>query len=276
MSDTLHHECGIAMVRLLQPLDYYQNKYGTAAYGINKLYLLMEKQHNRGQDGVGVAGIRLDARQGSKYIMRERSASRQGLSAIFDDIFSELNEKTNTNPEQAADANWLKSNTRFICELYLGHLRYGTFGKYGIENVHPFLRENNWMTRNLVVAGNFNLTNVDELFDQLVELGQHPKEKADTITVLEKIGHFLDEENEEQYRRFKMMGYGNKEISPLIGKHLNVQRILTRAAKNWDGGYTIAGMFGHGDAFVMRDPNGIRPAFYYRDDEVVVVTSERP
>jgi amidophosphoribosyltransferase len=276
MSDILHHECGIAMVRLLQPLDYYLNKYGSATYGLSKLYLLMEKQHNRGQDGVGIAGIRFDAKQGSKYIMRERSPSLRGLAEIFDGVFSEINKKKNSNPEKAADANWLKHNAPFVCELYLGHLRYGTFGGYGMDGVHPFLRENNWMTRNLVLAGNFNLTNVDELFNQLVELGQHPKERADTVTVMEKIGHFLDEENEEQFRRFKMMGYGNKEISPLIAKHLNVQRILTRAAKNWDGGYSIAGMIGHGDAFVMRDPNGIRPAFWYRDEEVVVVTSERP
>lgn len=276
MSDTLHHECGIAMVRLLQPMDYYLNKYRTAAYGINKLYLLLEKQHNRGQDGVGIAGIRFDPKAGSKYIMRERSASRQGLSEIFDEVLAEINLKRKNFPEKSADAEWLKNNVPFVCELYLGHLRYGTFGKYGIDNVHPFLRENNWLTRNLAVAGNFNLTNVDELFDQLVELGQHPKEKADTITVLEKIGHFLDEENEELFRKFKMAGKSNKEISPLIGKHLNIQKILSRSAKSWDGGYTIAGMIGHGDAFVMRDPNGIRPAYWYMDDEVVVVTSERP
>jgi len=276
MSDTIHHECGIAMVRLLQPLDYYLNKYGTSAYGINKLYLLMEKQHNRGQDGVGISGIRFDPKAGSKYIMRERSVSRHGLAEIFDDVLAEINLKRKNFPEKSSDAQWLKNNVPFVCELYLGHLRYGTFGKYGIDNVHPFLRENNWLTRNLAVAGNFNLTNVDELFDQLVELGQHPKEKADTITVLEKIGHFLDEENEELFRKFKMAGKSNKEISPLIGKHLNIQKILSRSAKSWDGGYTIAGMIGHGDAFVMRDPHGIRPAYWYMDDEVVVVTSERP
>ncbi|MBK5284543.1 MAG: class II glutamine amidotransferase, partial [Bacteroidia bacterium] len=276
MSDTLHHECGIAMVRLLRPLDFYRNKYGTAAYGMNKLYLLLEKQHNRGQDGVGVAGIRLNPKAGSKYIMRERSASRQGLAEIFDSVLSQIHKVQNGDSIHATDAEWMKNNLRFVCELYLGHLRYGTFGKYGIDNVHPFLRENNWLTRNLAVAGNFNLTNVDELFDQLVEIGQHPIEKTDTVTVLEKIGHFLDEENEDLFRKFKMAGKSNKEISPLIGKHLNIQKILSRSAKSWDGGYTIAGMIGHGDAFVMRDPHGIRPAFWYRNDEVVVVASERP
>ncbi len=276
MTDIIHHECGIALIRLLQPLEYYQNKYGTVSYGINKLYLLMEKQHNRGQDGVGVAAIRLDAKEGSQYIMRERSTSRHALGEVFDVILSEIKSVRDSGNGKENDAQWMKNKARFICELYMGHLRYGTYGKNGIENCHPFMRENNWMTRNLVLAGNFNLTNVDDLFNQLVELGQHPKNKSDTVTVLEKIGHFLDEENEELFRKYKMMAKNNRDISPLIAKHLNIQKILTRAAKNWDGGYAITGMIGHGDAFVMRDPHGIRPAYWYRDDEVVVVTSERP
>ncbi len=276
MTDIIHHECGIAMIRLLQPLEYYQNKYGTVSYGINKLYLLMEKQHNRGQDGVGVAAIRLNVKEGNPYIMRERSVSRHALGEVFDVILSEIQAVRDSGNGKENDAEWMKSKARFICELYMGHLRYGTYGRNGIENCHPFMRENNWMTRNLVLAGNFNLTNVDELFDQLLELGQHPKNKSDTVTVLEKIGHFLDEENEELFRKFKMMGRSNHEISPLIAKHLNIQKILTRSAKSWDGGYAIVGMIGHGDAFVMRDPHGIRPAYWYQDDEVVVVTSERP
>src|ERR1041385_7525996 len=276
MTDIIHHECGIAMIRLLQPLEYYQNKYGTVSYGINKLYLLMEKQHNRGQDGVGVAAIRLNVKEGNPYIMRERSVSRHSLGEVFDVILSEIQTVRDSGNGKENDAEWMKSKARFICELYMGHLRYGTYGRNGIENCHPFMRENNWMTRNLVLAGNFNLTNVDELFDQLLELGQHPKNKSDTVTVLEKIGHFLDEENEELFRKFKMMGKNNQEISPLIAKHLNIQKILTRSAKSWDGGYAIVGMIGHGDAFVMRDPHGIRPAYWYQDDEVGVVTSERP
>jgi amidophosphoribosyltransferase len=276
MTDIIHHECGIAMIRLLQPLEYYQNKYGTVSYGINKLYLLMEKQHNRGQDGVGVAAVKLNAKEGSPYIMRERSVSRHALGEIFDVILSEIQTVKDSGNGKENDAQWMKSKARFICELYMGHLRYGTYGRNGIENCHPFMRENNWMTRNLVLAGNFNLTNVDDLFNQLVELGQHPKNKSDTVTVLEKIGHFLEEENEELFRKFKMMGKSNHEISPLIAKHLNIQKILSRSAKSWDGGYAIIGMIGHGDAFAMRDPHGIRPAYWYRDDEVVVVTSERP
>ena len=276
MTDSIHHECGIALIRLLQPLEYYQNKYGTVSYGINKLYLLMEKQHNRGQDGVGVAAVRLDAKEGNQYIMRERSVSRHALGEVFDIILSEIQGIRDSANGKDQDPQWMKKKARFICELYMGHLRYGTYGRNGIENCHPFMRENNWMTRNLVLAGNFNLTNVDDLFHQLIELGQHPKNKSDTVTVLEKIGHFLDEENEELFRKFKMMGKNNREISPLIAKHLNIQKILSRSTKSWDGGYAIVGMIGHGDAFVMRDPNGIRPAYWYRDDEVVVVTSERP
>ena len=276
MSDQIKHECGIAVVRLLKPLSFYKEKYGTAFYGVNKLYLLMEKQHNRGQDGAGVANIKFDVEPGSRYISRHRSNASQPIVDVFDKINSRFAEAMRNNPEEAQDPEWLKKHHPFTGELFLGHLRYGTYGKNSIENCHPFLRQNNWMSRNLVVAGNFNLTNVDELLGQLLDLGQHPKEKSDTVTVLEKIGHFLDEENELLFKRYKQEGFGNQEISKLIATNLDIQRILMRAAKNWDGGYVIAGLFGHGDAFVMRDPNGIRPAWYYADDEVAVVASERP
>ena len=276
MSDEIKHECGIAMIRLLKPLDYFIKKYGTPLYGINKLYLLMEKQHNRGQDGAGVANIKLDVPPGSIYISRTRAVGSNAIKEIFGKIISKFDDVSTKNPGKLMDAPWLKKNIAFTGELFLGHLRYGTFGGNGIENCHPFLRQNNWMTRNLVVAGNFNLTNVDELFDQLVELGQHPKERADTVTVMEKIGHFLDEENEHLYQKYKKEGHKNQAISGLIAEHLDVKRILRDASKKWDGGYAMAGLLGHGDAFVLRDPNGIRPVFYYSDEEVVVVTSERP
>ena len=276
MSDEIKHECGIAMIRLLKPLDYFIKKYGTPLYGINKLYLLMEKQHNRGQDGAGVANIKLDVPPGSIYISRTRAVGSNAIKEIFGKIISKFDDVSTKNPDKLMDAPWLKKNIAFTGELFLGHLRYGTFGGNGIENCHPFLRQNNWMTRNLVVAGNFNLTNVDELFDQLVELGQHPKERADTVTVMEKIGHFLDEENEHLYQKYKKEGHKNQAISGLIAEHLDVKRILRDASKKWDGGYAMAGLLGHGDAFVLRDPNGIRPVFYYSDEEVVVVTSERP
>ncbi|MGZ4033260.1 MAG: amidophosphoribosyltransferase [Bacteroidia bacterium] len=276
MSDAIKHECGIAMIRLLKPLDYYIEKYGTPLYGVNKLYLLMEKQHNRGQDGAGVANIKFDVTPGTKYISRTRAVGSGAIKEIFGKINSKFEDINKRNPEKLKDAKWLKRNLPYTGELFLGHLRYGTFGGNSIENCHPFLRQNNWMTRNLVVAGNFNLTNVDELFDQLVELGQHPKEKADTVTVMEKIGHFLDEENERLFKKFKKEGYSNAEISGLIAKDLDVQSILKDASKKWDGGYAMAGLFGHGDAFVLRDPSGIRPVFYYSDDEVIIVTSERP
>ena len=276
MSDAIKHECGIAMIRLLKPLDYYIEKYGTPLYGINKLYLLMEKQHNRGQDGAGVANIKFDVTPGTKYISRTRAVGSGAIKEIFGKINSKFEDLNKRNPERLKDAKWLKKNLPYTGELFLGHLRYGTFGGNSIENCHPFLRQNNWMTRNLVVAGNFNLTNVDELFDQLVELGQHPKEKADTVTVMEKIGHFLDEENERLFKKFKKEGHSNTDISALIAKHLDVYSILKDASKKWDGGYAMAGLFGHGDAFVLRDPSGIRPVFYYSDDEIVVVTSERP
>jgi amidophosphoribosyltransferase len=276
MSDQIKHECGIAFIRLKKPIEYYIDKYGTAAYGLNKLYLLMEKQHNRGQDGAGVANIKLDMKPGDRYISRVRSNNPQPIKEIFEKINGRLREVQEEDPSLLKDVDYLKKNVGFTGEVLLGHLRYGTFGRNSIENCHPFLRQNNWMTRNLVVAGNFNLTNVEELFNLLVDLGQHPKEQSDTVTVLEKIGHFLDMENQKLYKKYKSLGYAKKEISELIAKNLKVHRILRNAAEDWDGGYAMAGMIGHGDAFVLRDPSGIRPAFYYQDDEVVVVTSERP
>jgi len=276
MSDSIKHECGVAMIRLLKPLSYYQEKYGTSLYGINKLYLLMEKQHNRGQDGAGIATIKLDVKPGNRYISRYRAMGSNAVSEIFEYVQRKFAAVQQAEPELYQNSHWLKENMSFVGEVLLGHLRYGTHGKNSIENCHPFLRQNNWMSRNLVIAGNFNMTNVDELLEQLFELGQHPKEQADTVTVLEKIGHFLDTENQELFDKFKHKGYSNVEISALIAKNLDVANILRRSAKTWDGGYTISGIFGHGDAFVMRDPAGIRPAYYYIDDEVVVVTSERP
>lgn len=276
MSDPIKHECGIALLRLKKPLEFYREKYGTALYGINKLYLLMEKQHNRGQDGAGVANIKLDMPPGSRYISRTRSNGSMPIQEVFDEINSRFRELDTYSPELLKDTGWLKQNVDFTGELFLGHVRYGTFGNNTIECCHPFLRQNNWMTRNLVVAGNFNLTNVDELFKLLVSIGQHPKAKSDTVTVLEKIGHFLDEENDDLVIRYKSMGYTKQEITQKIVEQLDIAKILRRAADDWDGGYAMAGMVGHGDAFVLRDPNGIRPAFYYEDEEVVVVTSERP
>jgi amidophosphoribosyltransferase len=275
MSDAIKHECGIALLRLKKPLQFYTEKYGTAFYGLNKMYLLMQKQHHRGQDGAGLANIKLDVEPGKKYISRIRSNDSQPIRDVFAKVMSRFASLEKSDPEKLKDAAFLKENFAFTGELFLGHLRYGTFGGNSIENCHPFLRQNNWMTRNLVLAGNFNLTNVDELFALLVELGQHPKEKADTVTAMEKIGHFLDEENQILFERFKSQGYSNVQISELIAKHLDVQRVLSRASREWDGGYAMAGMFGHGDAFVVRDPNGIRPAFFYEDDEVAVVASER-
>ncbi len=276
MSDAIKHECGIAMVRLLKPLDYYIKKYGSVTYGINKMYLLMEKQHNRGQDGAGLVNIKFDVEPGQRYISRYRSNTPQAIKEIFEKIHAKFENVYQKSPEKLKDASWLKKNVAFSGELFLGHLRYGTYGGNSIEQCHPFLRQNNWMTRNLVVAGNFNLTNVDELFNLLVSIGQHPKEKSDTVTVMEKIGHFLDVENQEQFDKFKEQGFSHQEISTLIAKNLDVKKILVNSSLDWDGGYVMAGLLGHGDAFVLRDPSGIRPAFYYKDDEVVVVTSERP
>lgn len=276
MSDSIKHECGIAFIRLLKPLSYYQEKYGTALYGLNKLYLLMEKQHNRGQDGAGIATIKLDVKPGHRYISRYRSMAQNAVADIFGYVQSKFVDIQNEKPELMLDTEWLKSNVSFIGEVLLGHLRYGTHGKNSIENCHPFLRQNNWMTRNLVIAGNFNMTNVDELLEQLYELGQHPKEQADTVTVLEKIGHFLDDENQELFDEYKKEGLDNVQITQKISTNLDIAKILRRSAKNWDGGYAISGIVGNGDAFVLRDPSGIRPAFYYQDDEIVVAASERP
>ena len=276
MSDAIKHECGIALIRLLKPLDYYIEKYGTPTYGLDKMYLLMEKQHNRGQDGAGIANIKFDVEPGERYISRYRSNDSNPIKDIFSKINSKFEAVHNYNPKLLKDANWLKKNVAFTGELSLGHLRYGTYGGNSIEQCHPFLRQNNWMTKNLVVAGNFNLTNVDELFNILVEIGQHPKQKSDTVTVMEKIGHYLDEGNQALYDKFKAEGYSRKEISKLIARDLDLQIILQNSAEDWDGGYAMAGLLGHGDAFVLRDPSGIRPAFWYQDDEVVVVTSERP
>ncbi len=273
MSDQIKHECGIAMIRLLKPLDYYQKKYGTPLYGLNKLYLLMQKQHNRGQDGAGIATIKLNAQPGKRYISRHRNSSKNAIEEIFEHVH---NYYRDIPKDKMQDAAWLKANYPYVGELLLGHLRYGTHGKNSKETCHPFLRQNNWITRNLVLAGNFNLTNVRELIEELVELGQYPKEQTDTVTVLEKIGHFLDDEVQRLFDWYKTEGYTNQEINARIFEELDVQRILKRASKKFDGGYVMAGMIGHGDAFVMRDAGGIRPAYYYHDDEVVVVASERP
>jgi amidophosphoribosyltransferase len=273
MSDFLQHECGIAMLRLKQPLQYYIDKYGSAFYGLNKMYLLMEKQHNRGQDGAGLANIKLDVDPGKRYISRVRSVDSRPIQDLFSRIMPRFE---GLSSEQLSDASFLQEELAFTGELFLAHLRYGTYGKNEVENCHPFLRQNNWRTRNLVVAGNFNMTNTDELFDKLVSLGQHPKEKADTVTLLERIGHFLDVENQRLFDQFKEEGLANEAISEQIAQELNVQTVLHQAANSLDGGYVMCGLIGHGDAFVMRDPNGIRPCFWYEDDEVVVVTSERP
>ncbi|MEN9335983.1 MAG: Amidophosphoribosyltransferase [Bacteroidota bacterium] len=276
MSDAVKHECGIALLRLKKPLDYYKQKYGSAFYGIQKMYLLMEKQHNRGQDGAGFASIKFDVDPGERYISRIRSNDAQPIQDVFAQINERINSELEAHPDKVDDVAWQKATIPYIGELFLGHVRYGTFGKNSIESVHPFLRQNNWMHRNLIVAGNFNMTNVKELFASLVELGQHPKEMADTVTVMEKIGHFLDDEVTDLYQECKNEGLSKREASPVIAERLNINRILKRASRGWDGGYAMAGLFGHGDAFVLRDPAGIRPAFFYEDDEVVVVASERP
>ncbi|WP_026913784.1 amidophosphoribosyltransferase [Christiangramia portivictoriae] len=276
MSDAIKHECGIAQIRLLKPLDYYKKKYGTAFYGVNKMYLLMEKQHNRGQDGAGFASIKLNTAPGERYISRVRSNAAQPIQDIFEQINQRINDEILANPEYADDTELQKRYIPYLGEVFLGHVRYGTFGKNSIESVHPFLRQNNWMHRNLIVAGNFNMTNVNQLFNNLVELGQHPKERADTVTVMEKIGHFLDSEVRKLYKKLKKEGFSKKQASPHIAEQLDVAKILKKSSKNWDGGYAMAGMIGHGDSFVLRDPAGIRPAYYYKDDEVVVVASERP
>ena len=276
MSDPIKHECGIAFVRLRKPLEYYVEKYGTAFYGLNKMYVLMEKQRNRGQDGAGLANIKLNMAPGARYISRYRSVDTNSIGDIFGKVQKRIAEGIAGDASRLSDVPWLKENLPFTGEVFLGHLRYGTYGGNTIEACHPFLRQNNWPTRNLIVAGNFNMTNVDELFNELVELGQHPKEKADTVTIMEKIGHFLDEANDELYYELKAEGYSKKEATAEIANRLDLADILRRASKKWDGGYAMAGMTGHGDSFVLRDPAGIRPAYYYYDDEIVVVASERP
>ncbi|HCT31203.1 MAG TPA: amidophosphoribosyltransferase [Bacteroidales bacterium] len=275
MSEQIKHECGIALIRLLKPLEYYQVKYGTWRYGLHKLYLLMEKQHNRGQDGAGLASIKFDVEPGKKYIDRERSNSSASIRDIFD-VINKPFKKYEARPDLLEDASWARQNLPFAADLYLGHLRYGTFGNNSIDYVHPVMRENNWKSRTLVLAGNFNMTNVDELFKKLVDLGQHPKDYSDTVTVLEKIGHFLDEENQQLFRHYKNEGLTNKDISSVIEENISIKKILQEATKDYDGGYAIAGLLGHGDSFVLRDPWGIRPAFYFANDEIVVVASERP
>ncbi len=276
MSEQIKHECGISMIRLLKPLDYYQSKYGTWQYGVNKLYLLMEKQHNRGQDGAGALGVKINMPPGKEYIFRQRSIDPNPMKDIFGNIYGAFNKAAEEYPQSFHDPVWAKENLPFAGEVYLGHLRYGTYGRNGLEFTHPVMRLNNWRSRNLALAGNFNLTNVDELFQLLVDLGQHPKGFNDTVTILEKFGHFIDEENELLFRQYKNEGLSNKKISHQIEKNIEIRKILERASRDFDGGYAITGVLGHGDAFVVRDPWGIRPAFYYADEEIVVVASERP
>ncbi|HKK63706.1 MAG TPA: hypothetical protein VJ951_14170 [Bacteroidales bacterium] len=276
MSDEIKHKCGIAMIRLLKPLEYYQLKYGTWKYGLQKLYLLMEKQRNRGQDGAGIVSVKFDMPPGKKYFSRYRSSKSDAINDIFKQVYGNFKKANKKFPGSVNDASWAKMNLPFAAELYMGHLRYGTFGSNSSENIQPKMRQNNWKTRNLVIAGNFNLTNVDELFERLVDLGQSPKEYNDTVTMLEKVGHFLDRENQALFDSYKNGGYTNKDISERISDNLNISKILGDASKNWDGGYAITGMIGNGDGFVMRDPWGIRPAYYYYDDEIAMVASERP
>jgi len=276
MTDGVKHKCGIALVRLLKPLEYYQLQYGSWRYGLEKLYLMMEKQRNRGQDGAGVVSLKLDVPPGKKYFNRYRDSGSSAINEIFRKIYARYAEEEKAHPEAFMDASWAKNHLPFVAEAYLGHLRYGTFGANNPDNLHPVMRQNNWRTRNLVMAGNFNLTNVDELFNILVDLGQYPKEYSDTVTMLEKVGHFLDNENQELFDAYKAQGYSNRDITEQIGRNLDLAKILGGASKRWDGGYTVAGMLGHGDLFAMRDPWGIRPAYYYHDEEIVIVTSERP
>ena len=276
MSDALKHECGIGHIRLLKPLKFYKKKYGSAFYGINKMYLLMEKQHNRGQDGAGFASIKLDVEPGRRFISRVRSTEKQPIQDVFSKINSRINQELKSSPNISDDVTKLKQKVPYLAEVLLGHVRYGTFGGNSVENVHPFLRQNNWKHRNLILAGNFNMTNSNELFNSLIELGQHPKEYTDTVIIMEKIGHFLDDAVRKMYKDFKKEGLTKQQCSIKISEKLNIFKVLKKASKKWDGGFVIGGLLGHGDSFVMRDPNGIRPAFYYKDDEIVVVASERP
>ncbi|WP_405608858.1 amidophosphoribosyltransferase [Polaribacter sp. Asnod1-A03] len=276
MSDAIKHECGIALVRLKKPLQFYKDKYGTAFYGINKMYLLMEKQHNRGQDGAGFASVKFNIEPGTRYISRVRSNKPQPIQDVFAQINERLNGVLEQNPDKKDDVDWQEQNMPYLGNLFLGHVRYGTFGKNSIESVHPFLRQSNWKHKNLIVAGNFNMTNSNQILDELIELGQHPKEFTDTVTVMEKIGHFLEDEVSKLYQEAKKKGFNKKDASPYIEENLKLKKVLKRSSRNWDGGYAMAGLVGHGDAFVLRDPNGIRPTYFYEDDEVVVVASERP
>ena len=276
MSEPIKHECGIALLRLLKPLEYYLSEYGTPLYGLNKLHLMMQKQHNRGQDGAGIAGLKFNLPPGNKYIHRLRSNSSAPIQDIFKSVYEPFSALNSQHHQRLKDVNWLKQNMAFTGELFMGHLRYGTFGANNLENLQPMIRFNNWMTKTLVLAGNFNMTNVDELFNLLIDLGQYPVETSDSVTIMEKIGHFLDQENERLYQHFKAQGLDKREISPQISDHINVRDILVNSSKSWDGGYAIAGMLGHGDAFLLRDPSGIRPAYFYHDDEVIVAASERP
>ena len=276
MSDALKHECGIGHIRLLKPLEFYKKKYGSAFYGINKMYLLMEKQHNRGQDGAGFASIKLDVEPGNRFISRIRSKEKQPIQDVFSKINLRINSEIESNKNIIKDIQKLKTKVPYLAEVMLGHVRYGTFGNNSVENVHPFLRQNNWKHRNLILAGNFNMTNSRELFNSLIELGQHPKEYTDTVVIMEKIGHFLDDAVRKLYKEFKKDGLSKQECSIKISEKLDVFKILKKASNRWDGGYVIGGLLGHGDSFVFRDPNGIRPAFYYKDEEIVVVASERP
>jgi len=276
MSDAIKHECGIALVRLKKPLQFYKDKYGSAFYGINKMYLLMEKQHNRGQDGAGFASVKFNVEPGTRYVSRIRSNKSQPIQDIFGQINDRLNGVLEQNPDKKEDVAWQEENMPYIGNLFLGHVRYGTFGKNSIESVHPFLRQSNWRHKNLIVAGNFNMTNSKQMLEELVELGQHPKEFTDTVTVMEKIGHFLEDEVSKLYQKAKKKGFNKKDASPFIEENLSIKKVLKRSSKNWDGGYAMAGLVGHGDAFVLRDPNGIRPTYFYEDEEVVVVASERP
>ena len=276
MSDHINHECGLALIRLLKPLEFYKKKYGTSSYGLNKLYLMLEKQHNRGQDGAGFASVKLDTSPGERFMHRERSANQNPIQEIFQISNDRIINELKNNKVLKNNISIQKKIIPHISEVFLGHVRYGTFGKNSKDAVHPFLRQNNWMHRNLIVAGNFNMTNNKELFDNLVLLGQHPKEMSDTVTVMEKIGHFLDNEVAKIYKNLKKQNVSKIEASPIIEESLDIPRILKKASEDWDGGFVIGGMLGHGDAFVIRDPAGIRPAFYYMDDEVVVIASERP
>ena len=274
MSDQINHECGLALIRLLKPLDFYKKKYGSSTYGLNKLYLMLEKQHNRGQDGAGFASVKLDVDPGHRFMHRERSASQNPIQEIFKNSNNRITNVKDKNPNWTMES--LKESTAHVSELFLGHVRYGTFGQNSVEAVHPFLRQNNWMHRNLIVAGNFNMTNNKELFNDLVMLGQHPKEMSDTVTVMERIGHFLDDAVAKIYQKLKKEGVSKIEASSIIGEKLDLIKILKKASRDWDGGYVIGGLVGHGDAFIIRDPAGIRPAYYYKDEEVLVVASERP